>query len=327
MVAPTNANPTLSLILPAYDASGHQVNVAIRVTNVQTDGTTNVVYGDLTVGGTVTANNASIGATESPVPTSATLIAANDNAGNLEELLLESNANPNLRVALFQGANQLVVDASGRVTALVSSNTATGAATPTNAFFVGITDNTNLQGWKQAVQAANTSGTGIPGVGIMGFDGSNIQFLRTAGAGDGVNSAIAAAQYVYNGTNTDRRRTPTTFKTATATASGDTALWTPTSGKKFRLMRFILQITADAATSGGADIDIILRDATTGLAAALTVFVPAAAGTTFGATVTTGWIDWGNGYLSTAANNVLNINLSAALTSGKVRAIAVGTEE
>jgi hypothetical protein len=327
MAAPTNANPTLSLILPAYDATGHQVNVALRVLNAATDATTGAIYGDLSVGGTVTANNASVGATESPIPASATLIAANDNAGNLEELLLESNANPNLRVALFQGANQLVVDSSGRVTALVSSNTATGAAIPANAFFIGITDNTNLQGWKQAVQAANTNGSGIPGVGIMGFDGANVQFLRTAGAGDGVNSAVAAAQYNYNGTNNDRQRTPTTFKTATATASGDTALWTPTSGKKFRLMRFTLQITSDAATTGGADIDIILRDSTTGLAAALTVFVPAVAATTFGATVTTGWVDWGNGYLSSAANNVLNINLSAALTAGKVRAIAVGTEE
>ena len=38
-------------------------------------------------------------------------------------------------------------------------------------------------------------------------------------------------------------------------------------------------------------------------------------------------IDLGNGYLSTAANNVLQVNLSAALSAGKVRVTAVGTEE
>lgn len=72
------------------------------------------------VSGTVTANagtgnftNAAIGATESPIPTSAILLGASDGT-NLEELLIESNANPNLRVGLYNGANEAAVDASGR---------------------------------------------------------------------------------------------------------------------------------------------------------------------------------------------------------------------
>jgi hypothetical protein len=64
-------------------------------------------------GGRLVTSNASVGATEAVVPTSATLLGANDNAGNLEELLLESNANPNLRIAVFQGANQLAISAAG----------------------------------------------------------------------------------------------------------------------------------------------------------------------------------------------------------------------
>lgn len=138
---------------------------------------------------------------------------------------------------------------------------------------------------------------------------------------------VGAGQVLYNGATWDRQRTPNTFKTATATASGDTALWTPTSGKKFRLMRYMIQVSGDAATAGGADIDVILRDATTGTAAAFTVFVPAVAATTFGNTATTGWVDLGNGILSATINQVLNINLSAALTAGKVRVVACGTEE
>ena len=122
-------------------------------------------------------------------------------------------------------------------------------------------------------------------------------------------------------------RTPEVFKTATATASGDTALWTPAGGKKFRIMRYMITITADAATSGGAEIDIVLRDATTATAAALSVYVPAVGATTFGNTVSSGWVDWGNGFLSAAANNVLNTNLSAALSAGKVRVVVCGTEE
>jgi hypothetical protein len=38
-------------------------------------------------------------------------------------------------------------------------------------------------------------------------------------------------------------------------------------------------------------------------------------------------MDLRNGYLSVAADNVLNVNLSVALTAGGVQTIVVGTEE
>lgn len=137
---------------------------------------------------------------------------------------------------------------------------------------------------------------------------------------------IAADGMAYNGASWDRLRTPNVFKTATATASGDTALWTPTSGKKFRLMRYIIHVTGGATLASGADLDIVLRDATTPLNLGHSLYVPAAAGTTLGG-FSTGWINLGNGPLSTTNNNVLNINLSAALTAGKVRVTCCGTEE
>lgn len=124
-----------------------------------------------------------------------------------------------------------------------------------------------------------------------------------------------------------RIRISNIIKTATATASGDTAVWTPTSGLKFRVMKYQIEVTADAATSGGADVDVVLRDATTAIGAGASIYCPAVAGTSFGNGYTTTWRDLGNGYVSTAANNVLNVNLSAALTSGKVRVNVAGIEE
>src|SRR5690348_2833412 len=52
----------------------------------------------------------------------------------------------------------------------------------------------------------------------------------------------------YNGATWDRLRAPNTFKTVALTAATtETTIWTPASGKKFRLMGFIL--TPGAATS------------------------------------------------------------------------------
>lgn len=147
------------------------------------------------------------------------------------------------------------------------------------------------------------------------------------GFGPGIAPYLGAIPMVYNGALWDKPRVPGITKTATATASGDTALWTPASSKKFRLMRYQIQMTADAATSGGAVVDVVLRDATTATSAAYSVYVPAAGGTAFGNSATSGWVDLGHGILSAAVNNVLNMNLSATLTSGKVRVVVAGTEE
>jgi hypothetical protein len=183
----------------------------------------------------------------------------------------------------------------------VGSNSATGSTIPANAFYIAARDG-----------SGNLAGLGTS------------QLIGDASTGV---ASLSVGQLLYNGTNWDRIRIPNTFKTATATASGDTAVWTPAGGKKFRLMRYQIQVTADAAQASGGDIDIILRDASTGLAASFSVYVPGTAGTTFGNTASTGWIDLGNGILSAAANNVLNVNLGAALTAGKIRVVACGTEE
>lgn len=124
-----------------------------------------------------------------------------------------------------------------------------------------------------------------------------------------------------------RIRVSNIIKSVAATASGNTAVWTPTSGLKFRVMKYQIEVTADAATSGGADVDIVLQDASTSIGAGASVYCPAVAGTSFGNGYTTTWRDLGNGYVSTTINNVLNVNLSAALSSGKVRVNVAGVEE
>lgn len=146
--------------------------------------------------------------------------------------------------------------------------------------------------------------------------------LGLAGSGAGMNGIL-----LFNGTSWDGQRTPSVFKNATATAAGDTAVWTPTTGKKFRLMGFAINVTANAAQAVAGVLNIVLRDATTPIGLGYSVFVPGAAGTNFQDDSSMGFIPLGNGYPSTLANNALNINLGAALTAGVVQIMAIGTEE
>jgi hypothetical protein len=125
--------------------------------------------------------------------------------------------------------------------------------------------------------------------------------------------------------------TPSVFKTATANASGDTALWTPAAGKRFRLMRFIVQVPANVGFAARGVLTIKLRDGTTDLNLTFDVWLgqtaPVETASSEQPNFDTGWIDIGEGILSAAANNVLNINLSAALGAGNVRVTCCGTEE
>jgi len=93
-------------------------------------------------------------------------------------------------------------------------------------------------------------------------------------------------------------------------------------------MRYMVQVTEDATLAAGAVLTISLFDAAAGATGqAHDVWVPAAALALSGDLYTSPWVDLGNGFLSGAANNVLNVNLSAALVTGNVRVICCGTEE
>lgn len=131
---------------------------------------------------------------------------------------------------------------------------------------------------------------------------------------------------LFNGATWDRQRTPAIFKQVSTAATGSTALWTPAAGKKFRLMGYRICVTALAKAAAAADLVINLLDAAAGIGQSTPVTIPVAAAGN-GLIMDSGWIDLGNGILSALANNVLNLNLSFALTGGLVNITACGTEE
>jgi hypothetical protein len=131
----------------------------------------------------------------------------------------------------------------------------------------------------------------------------------------------------WNGATWNIPRTPIIFKTVSATAAGNTAVWTPAAGKKFRLMRYRVMLTENA-TLGVAGIEAIsFQDSATPINIQHDLFVPTSAGTAFAGWYDSGWTDLGNGILSSTINNVLNVNLGTALTAGNVRVNVCGTEE
>jgi hypothetical protein len=125
---------------------------------------------------------------------------------------------------------------------------------------------------------------------------------------------------------------PNVFKTIQANAAGNTALWTPTTGKKLRLMRLFIVVPTNCTLAARGIETISFQDSSTDMKLTFDVWLGQtapveAAGTPPYPAFTSGWIDLGNGVLSAAANNVLNVNLGTVLASGNVRITACGTEE
>ena len=99
--------------------------------------------------------------------------------------------------------------------------------------------------------------------------------------------------------------------------------------RRFRLLRFMLVLTDEAARAVAGDLTVALLDGASDMGISLPVYVPAAAiAAPLGEAWSSGWIDLGSyGYPSLANGNVLNVNLSNALTAGKFGIIVAGTEE
>lgn len=144
---------------------------------------------------------------------------------------------------------------------------------------------------------ANTAGAVITGGTVASVDSSD-----TA-------RALAVALFLYNGLTNEPIRNPNKFIDMSAVAIGSIAtVWTPTSGKKFRLMGGIVSVSAAANVlfednAGGAFVFRLPK---------LLVDTPFA--------FTLG----GNGFLSAAANNVLKATSSA---SASITGTLYGTEE
>lgn len=120
---------------------------------------------------------------------------------------------------------------------------------------------------------------------------------------------LAVASLIFNGGTWERQRTPNVFKTVDLSASSSAQdIWEPSTGKKFRLMGFVLTPTAPTK--------VTLFDDSTGTP---TFVTRTALDTPISPP------SMGNGILSGAADNVLKI--LAAATSAAMQGTVWGTEE
>jgi len=148
-----------------------------------------------------------------------------------------------------------------------------------------------------------------------GFSGSPIGNVQTL-----------AQLYGWDGGAWDRIRVANIFHTLTATATGPTVVWTPASGKKFRLMGFIISVAGTMAATGVQSIQLIDGSGGTVIKnfIASLIQTPSASIAPVGA-VFPG--DLGQGQLSSTANNVLEVSLGTAMVTGNVSVNVWGTEE
>lgn len=117
----------------------------------------------------------------------------------------------------------------------------------------------------------------------------------------------------FNGQSILRTRSPSKFIPLNGVAiNAETTIWTPTTGKKFRLMGYNL-------TSLGAAGNVVLKDNTAG--ASLPIVLPFGA---VGANLNSSYPGMGNGIVSAAANNVLTATGAASQT---LSGYLIGTEE
>lgn len=212
----------------------------------------------------------------------------------------------------------IIVDSSGRQIEVGAA--AAGAAVAGNPVLIGGSDGTNAQNiavdtsGRQKVVGAVATGAAASGVNPVlaaGWDGANAQTIAT----DTLGHVITTGEYM------------TTWKTVQASASGNTALWTPAAGKKFRLKKIHVSVGDDATITSGGHLVIKFQDATTDIGVAFDTWLAGGGGTSDGIAFSVPQFDMGYGYLSAAANNVLNVNLSSALSGGQVRVTVGGTEE
>jgi hypothetical protein len=133
-------------------------------------------------------------------------------------------------------------------------------------------------------------------------------------------SGVPTASFLYgfNGATWDRIRIANTFLTVSATAAGSTVVWTPGAGNLFRLMGFSISVAGTLAAAGIQVLELldgatVFKNFNTYLSA-----TPANA-TVFAE-------DMGQGYLSIATANVLNIHLGTAMATGAVTINVWGTQ-
>ena len=227
-------------------------------------------------------------------------------------------------VAGSDGTNKQWIKVDGSTGRLVIVGAAaSGAAVTGNPVLVAGSDGTNAVSLKVASTgalvlrgevAAGSAASGTNPISICGTDGTNLRAYEANLPADAFTNSVRCMGvqsfpmgYIGGASPWDRLRTPKVFTPVALTAAtAETTIWTPTSGKKFRLMGFIL--------TPGAASTLTFKDNTSGT----TIFVAR------GATDTPIVVNLGNGILSSAINQPLTVTRG---TSATLDGCCWGTEE
>jgi len=138
-----------------------------------------------------------------------------------------------------------------------------------------------------------------------------------------------ARNYLYNPSlaipGWDMQRTPTIFKTVQITAVADNVVWTPATGKRFRLLGYNISWNLGTIAAAAGLETITFKDGAAG-----TAFSTHAVQISNASAYGYGSFDVnypGNGFLSGLADRVLAVALDRAITAGGFWINVWGTEE
>jgi hypothetical protein len=253
--------------------------------------------------------NSSVGPTGSPVPASATFVAAKDIGGNLAGLLVDGTGA--LKVTGGSSGSQYT---NGQ--AVVSGSLVGTAA-------LGY-DGTN-------VRVIKTDSTGA-----IFITGSISATNPSVGTNDAAAPASSTQIGVFDGVDLRAVRTPNIFKTLSTTGvSAPKPIWTPAAGKKFRLMRLSVSVSGNAYITAGGMLTLYFSEGPAGsdIGYDFNLWIPPLMGNgansyNFTATLfDSGLVDLGNGYLAAAINTTLYVQMNQVLNGGLVTVNVMGTEE
>ena len=212
---------------------------------------------------------------------------------------------------LFDGTNW---SRQRSATGAGDGNSSTGLPTTASMLYNG-TSWDRTRGAAALGDSLSSTIAGLPSTGLHAYNGTGFDRVRTANSsGDNIGGTgiLGNAGWAYNGGGFDRVRVGRIYKHIEYLNLPDatgTTVWTPSTGKKFRLMG----ISVGSSAAGR----LTVRDGSTGTTY-LQRFVFSAAGTLD--------FNFGNGLISTTADNVLYvINNSGATVN--IWVTAWGTEE
>jgi hypothetical protein len=235
------------------------------------------------------------------------------------------------------GLTQSFATTSVSANAVATVNT----AIPTRYWRVVYTNGATLQTTFELTVVSGSMGTALLGQGTninsgVPFDIVQVAAMQINVVGDGstpngfINGSglVAAAQTVSgyltgspsNGSNYSAARTPAVFQGGQV-ASGVGVIWYPSTAKKARLMKYKLEIAADATLSTAGSV-LLGLDYLTSTGSAFTiapanvitnshrVYVPSSAVTGTGQLWASEWIDLTNGIISAGANTPLVLGIT-----------------